>query len=51
MDIPGLVNFFFNSPGPGGAVVVIVLGGALLVYARLGRWILFGNDRDRDPER
>ncbi|NLG74153.1 MAG: hypothetical protein GX495_19190 [Chloroflexi bacterium] len=42
MDIGNLVYAFFNNPGPGGVVVVTVLGLACVIYYFLTRWIVNG---------
>jgi len=42
MDIGGLVSTFFNTAGPGGAVVLLIFGGALTLYYFLTRWIIAG---------
>jgi hypothetical protein len=46
MDIGNLVALFFNTPGPGGVVIVVVLSSACLVYWRLTRWILAGGSKE-----
>lgn len=46
MDIGGLVYSFFNSPGPGGVVIMVVFGGALILYVVLTRWILAGGKEE-----
>lgn len=40
MDIGGLVKAFFNNPGVGGVVVLLVFGVACLIYFFLTRWII-----------
>jgi hypothetical protein len=40
MDIGGVVHAFFNNAGPGGVVVLLVIGGACTVYFFLTRWIV-----------
>jgi putative effector of murein hydrolase LrgA (UPF0299 family) len=47
MDIGNLVYSFFNNPGPGGAVVMIVLFGAIGFYIYLTRWILAGGKTNK----
>ncbi len=42
MDIALLVKSFFDSPGPGGVIVVTVLCVAILVYIGITRWIISG---------
>lgn len=46
MDIGGLVYSFFNSPGPGGVVILVIFTGALILYVSLTRWILAGGKED-----
>lgn len=45
MDIGHMVFSFFDNAGPGGAVVLIVIGAAVLTYIRLTRWILNGGKK------
>lgn len=40
MDIGGIVHTFFNNAGPGGVVVLLVIGSACTVYYFLTRWIV-----------
>lgn len=40
MDIGGVVHAFFNQAGPGGVVVLLVVGGACTLYYFLTRWIV-----------
>ena len=42
MEIGTLVALFFDTAGPGGVVIGVVLLGACLVYWRLTRWIIAG---------
>jgi hypothetical protein len=42
MEIGKLVFTFFNTAGPGGVMVMLVLGGALTTYYLLTRWIIAG---------
>lgn len=42
MDIGGLVSSFFNNAGPGGVLVLLVIGGACVIYYSLARWIVAG---------
>ena len=46
MEIGQLVTLFFDTSGPGGVVILVVLLGACLVYWRLTRWIIAGG-KDR----
>lgn len=47
MDILKLVYAFFNTPGIGGAIVLIVFLGAMTLYYFLARWIIQGGKKDR----
>ena len=47
MNVGELITAFFTVPGPGGVVVITVIGGAALTYTLLTRWILRG-DQDED---
>jgi hypothetical protein len=40
MDIGGLVHAFFDNAGPGGVVVLLVIGAACTIYYFLTRWIV-----------
>jgi hypothetical protein len=40
MDIGALVHAFFDNAGPGGVVVLLVVGGACTIYYFLTRWIV-----------
>lgn len=40
MDIGGVVHAFFDNAGPGGVVVLLVIGGACTIYFFLTRWIV-----------
>jgi hypothetical protein len=40
MDIGALVHAFFDNAGPGGVVVLLVIGGACVIYYFLTRWIV-----------
>jgi hypothetical protein len=42
MDIGNLLYALINSPGVGGAIVILVFTGALAIYYFLTRWILYG---------
>jgi len=42
MDIGALVTAFFDNPGPGGVVILIVLTVAIILYVLITRWILAG---------
>ena len=44
MAIGELIGTFFTAPGPGGVVVVVVLGLAATIYVLLTRWILRGGE-------
>lgn len=47
MDIGNLVYSFFNSPGPGGIVILAVITLAIVIYIFLTRWILAGGETRR----
>ncbi len=40
MDIGAVVHAFFDNAGPGGVVVLLVIGGACTLYFFLTRWIV-----------
>jgi hypothetical protein len=46
MDIGALVHTFFNNAGPGGIVVLLVVGVACTVYYFLTRWIVMAGKQD-----
>ena len=46
MDIGALVHAFFDNAGPGGVVVLLVIGGACTIYYFLARWIVAGGKAD-----
>lgn len=50
MDIGGVVSSFFENAGPGGFAVIVVIGGACLVYYSLARWIVAGGKNDKKVE-
>ncbi len=50
MDVGSLIRAFFTSPGPGGVVVLGVLGLACITYYRLTRWILAGGETEGREE-
>jgi hypothetical protein len=47
MDIGGLVKAFFDNAGPGGVVVLLVIGAASTIYYFLTRWIVSGGRSHR----
>jgi hypothetical protein len=47
MDIGGVVSSFFNNAGPGGVVVLLVIGVACMIYYSLARWIVAGGKGDK----
>jgi hypothetical protein len=51
MSIGEAIKAFFTSGGPGGAVVITVIGLAATVYFLLTRWILRGGEQDAEEER
>ncbi len=51
---PGeLAHFIVNTPGIGGAIVLIVITIAIATYISLARWILKGGteENERRPQR
>lgn len=46
MDIGGVVHAFFDNAGPGGVVVLLVVGGACTLYYFLTRWIVADGKRN-----
>jgi hypothetical protein len=48
MDIGALVHAFFDNAGPGGVVVLLVVGGACTIYYFLTRWIV-GVGKENEP--
>ncbi len=46
MDIGALVHAFFDNAGPGGVVVLLVIGGACAIYYFLTRWIVSAGKQD-----
>ena len=48
MDIGSLIKTFFDSPGIGGGVVLVVITAAIVIYILLTRWIIAGG-RGRNP--
>jgi hypothetical protein len=48
MEISELIFAFFNSPGVGGVVVLVVFGVACGLYVYLTRWIIRGGKKDRE---
>lgn len=40
MNIGAVVHAFFDNAGPGGVVVLLVIGGACVLYYFLTRWIV-----------
>jgi len=45
MNIGGLVHAFFDNAGPGGVVVLLVIGTACTLYFFLTRWIMTGEKK------
>ena len=43
MQITRLISAFFTSDGPGGVVIISVVGLAAGIYFLLVRWILLGS--------
>lgn len=50
MQITELISFFFTSDGPGGMVVIAVVGLAAGIYFLLVRWILRGGRPEKERE-
>ena len=48
MHIGELISAFFASDGPGGVVVITVVGLAAGIYFWLIRWILRGSEPDKE---
>lgn len=46
MEIGKLIASLFTSAGPGGVVVILVIGVASAVYFWLTRWIVQGGEDD-----
>jgi F0F1-type ATP synthase assembly protein I len=51
MSIGNVIEAFFTAAGPGGMVVMTVIGLAATVYFLLTRWILRGGEQDAEEER
>ena len=51
MSISELIGAFFNSPGPGGIMVISVIVLAGTIYYLLTRWILEGGKEDQGRNR
>ena len=50
MSLTDLWVAFYNTAGPGGVVVMVVILGACLVYWRLTHWIINGGKHERPHE-
>ncbi len=48
MHITELISAFFTSSGPGGVVIITVVGLAAGIYTWLTRWILRGGEPDKE---
>ena len=48
MDVGKWVYAFFNNAGPGGVVVILVIGLAITIYVLLTRWILRGGEGEKE---
>lgn len=46
MDIGRVVHAFFDNAGPGGVIVLLVVGGACTLYYFLTRWIVSTRKKD-----
>ena len=51
MSIGEAIRAFFTSAGPGGMVVITVIGLAATVYFLLTRWILRGGEQHEEERR
>ena len=51
MSISEILGALFTSDGPGGIIVIFVVGLAALVYFWITRWIIQGEEYDRQKER
>jgi len=51
MSIGELITSFFTAPGPGGVVVIVVIGVSAVIYTRLTRWIIRGSSEDDETRR
>ena len=49
MDIGAVVHAFFDNAGPGGVVVLLVIGGACTLYFFLTRWIVSAGKEENEP--
>ena len=47
MDIGGVVSSFFSNAGPGGVMVLLVIGTACTIYYSLARWIVADGKSDQ----
>jgi hypothetical protein len=43
------ISAIFTTPGIGGAIVTLVLSGAVVIYIGLTRWILQGGREEEPP--
>ena len=48
MRITELISAFFTSSGPGGVVIITVVGLAAGIYFSLIRWILRGGEPEKE---
>ncbi len=48
MQITELISAFFTSDGPGGMVIIVVVGLAAGIYFLLIRWILRGGGPEKE---
>lgn len=51
MSITELLAALFTSSGPGGVVVIVVIGLAAIIYFWLTRWILQGGKEENKGRR
>ncbi len=47
MNIGNLVYSFFNTPGPGGILILTIVSVAAIVYFFLIRWIMAGGKEEK----
>lgn len=46
-----IIGLFFTAPGPGGLVVIFIIGLAATIYIGLTRWIIQGGQKPDDFDR
>lgn len=50
MSIVEMISSFFTAPGPGGIVIIFVIGLAATVYFWLTRWIIKGGESEKHQD-